>query len=124
LYHKAGRAHSRGSSATLRGCGWGRLDRDPIEPLFPTAKQVLDYYHCSEHLHALAAAQYGKGTPKAQEWVDASLVSLFVKQKSHVIAGIKRMKPASAGAVKLIQPLIEIIICLYFVIISIYSIFS
>lgn len=74
-----------------------------IEQLFPTARQVLDYYHCSEHLHELAAAQYGKGTPKAQEWVYASLVRLFFKQKSHVIAGIKRMKPASAEAAKLIK---------------------
>jgi len=74
-----------------------------IEQLFPSARQVLDYYHCSEHLHELAAAQYGKGTPKAQEWVDASLVRLFLKQKSHVIAGIKRMKPASAEAAKLIR---------------------
>ena len=74
-----------------------------IELLFPTAKQVLDYYHCSEHLHALAAAQYGKGTPKAREWVEASLLRLFLKKKSHVIAGIKRMKPASAEAAKLIR---------------------
>ena len=74
-----------------------------IEQLFPTAKQVLDYYHCSEHLHELAAAQYGKGTLKAQEWVDASLLRLFLKQKSHVIAGIKRMKPASAEAANLIK---------------------
>lgn len=74
-----------------------------IEQVFPKAKQVLDYYHCSEHLHELASAQYGKGTHKAMEWVAASLLRLFFKQKSAVIAGIKRMKPASAEAAKLIQ---------------------
>jgi len=74
-----------------------------IEQVFPKAKQVLDYHHCSEHLHQLAAAQYGKGTQKALEWVAASLLRLFLKQKSDVIAGMKRMKPASAEAAKLIK---------------------
>jgi len=74
-----------------------------IEQVFPKAKQVLDYYHCSEHLHQLAAAQYGKGTQKALEWVAASLLRLFLKQKSDVIASMKRMKPASAEAAKLIK---------------------
>jgi hypothetical protein len=74
-----------------------------VEQVFPKAKQVLDYYHCSEHLHELAAAQYGKGTLKAREWVDASLLRLFLKHKSHVIAGIKRMNPTSAEAAKLIE---------------------
>jgi hypothetical protein len=74
-----------------------------IEQVFPKAKQVLDYYHCSQHLHELAAAQYGKGTRKAMEWVTASLLRLFLNQKSDVIAGIKRMKPASVEAVKLIK---------------------
>jgi hypothetical protein len=77
---------------------WNRVGQ-----VFPKARQVLDYYHCSEHLHALAAAQYGKGTLKAREWVDASLLRLFLKQKSRVIAGIRRMKPASAEAGKLIK---------------------
>jgi hypothetical protein len=31
--------------------------------LFPHARQVLDYYHCSEYLHKVAKAQYG---PSAQ----------------------------------------------------------
>ena len=74
-----------------------------VAEVFPKAKQVLDYYHCSEHLHQLASAQYGKGTPKAHEWVQTSLVRLFLKQKSHVITGIKRMKPASPEASKLID---------------------
>jgi hypothetical protein len=72
------------------------------QEVFPKAKQVLDYYHCSEHLHALASAQYGKGTIKAIEWAQASLLRLFLKQKHNVIAGINRMKPTSPEAAKLI----------------------
>lgn len=73
-----------------------------VQEVFPNAKQALDYFHCSQHLHELAAAQYGKSTLKAQEWVEASVVRLFHKQVTHVIAGIRRMKPASPEAKKLI----------------------
>ena len=30
-----------------------------VEELFPGARQILDYYHCSRYLHAVAEAQYG-----------------------------------------------------------------
>ena len=71
--------------------------------IFPTAKQVLDYYHCSEHLYELANAQYGKGTRKACEWVEATLTRLFHNQKTHVLAGIKRMMASSPEAEKKIK---------------------
>ena len=74
-----------------------------IQELFPDARQVLDFYHCSEYLHAVAAAQYGKGTEHALEWVQATLVRLSLNEESQVIAGLKRMKPASAEAAKLID---------------------
>ena len=41
-----------------------------IQEIFPDAKMVLDYYHCSEYLYDLAHAQYGKESQKAQEWVE------------------------------------------------------
>lgn len=77
---------------------WNRL-----KEVFPSAREVLDYYHCAEHLHALANAQYGNGTLKAREWVEATLARLFLKQGSRVIAGIRRMKPSSSDAAKLIK---------------------
>ena len=30
-----------------------------VESLFPSARQVLDYYHCKEYLHKVAKVQYG-----------------------------------------------------------------
>jgi hypothetical protein len=74
-----------------------------VKEIFPNAREVLDYFHCSEHLHELAAAQYGKVTLKALEWVQATQLRLFLKQKRHVIAGIKRMQPASSEAARLID---------------------
>jgi len=74
-----------------------------VREILPTAKQVLDYYHCAEHLYDLANAQYGKDAGKAQEWVDATLTRLFHNQKTHVLAGIKRMRASSPEAQKKIE---------------------
>lgn len=78
-----------------------------VEELFPDARQVMDFYHCSEYLHKVAAAQYGKGSEKAQEWVYATLVRLSLSEQTQVIGGLKRMKPASEEAKKLIDNAIE-----------------
>ena len=75
--------------------------------LFPSAKQVLDYYHCAEHLYELANAQYGKDTRKGREWVEATLCRLFHNQKTHVLAGIKRMSASSPEAQKKIDSTLQ-----------------
>jgi transposase len=80
---------------------WNRMHE-----LFPTAKEILDLYHCSERLHAAAHVQYGKGAREAQQWVEATLARLFHNQAKHVIAGLKRMKPSCAEAAKEIEKLI------------------
>ena len=71
--------------------------------IFHTAKQVLDYYHSSEHLYELANPQYGKDTRKGRERVEATLTRLFHNQKTHVLAGIKRMIACSLEARKMID---------------------
>ncbi len=66
--------------------------------LFPTAKVVLDYWHCSEHLHEAANAQFGKGTGKASELVEAGLTRLFDNDLDNVIAELQSINPVSATA--------------------------
>jgi hypothetical protein len=78
-----------------------------VHEIFPSAKEVLDFYHCAEYLHAVADVQYGKGTAKAQEWVEATLTRLFDNQKGAVIAGLKRMSPATTEAEKQISTTIQ-----------------
>jgi hypothetical protein len=75
--------------------------------IFPSAKQVLDYYHCAEYLHELAYAQYGKNSIKAQEWIEATITRLFHNQKTHVLAGIKRMNATSPEAQKQIETTLQ-----------------
>jgi len=69
-----------------------------IHEIYPEAKMVLDYYHCSGYLYDLAQAHYSKDIQKVQEWVEAALTRLFTNQIDRVIAGIKRMKPSSDAA--------------------------
>ena len=75
--------------------------------IFPSAKIVLDFWHCSEHLHEAANAQYGKGTPEARELVEASLTRLFNNDLDNVIAELGSIKPASATAEEKIDGVIR-----------------
>jgi Uncharacterised protein family (UPF0236) len=76
-----------------------------VKGLFPTAREILDYYHCSEHVHAVAAAQYGEQPEKALEWVEATMARLFAGEVEGVIRGLKRMRPATVKALAEIDTL-------------------
>lgn len=58
---------------------------------FPKGREVLDYYHCSEYIHAVAIAQYGK-TSKGHEWVEATMARLFANEANQVLTGLRRMR--------------------------------
>ena len=61
--------------------------------LFPTAREILDFYHCSEYIHDVASNQYMYDPLKALEWVEATMVRLFCGEADRVIWGLERMKP-------------------------------
>ena len=48
------------------------------------SKAMLDFYHLSQHLHALAAALHGEGTAKAQAWCGKILHDLKHKSPKHL----------------------------------------
>lgn len=68
---------------------------DCVQEYFPECRQVLDYYHCSEHLHAFAKIQFSD-KDKADSWVEQTKVRLFHNNISHIIAGLNRMKCKTA----------------------------
>lgn len=73
---------------------------------FPDGREVLDYYHCSEHLFSVAKAQYGEKSSEGLEWVEATLCRLFYGEVGHTVAGLRRMKPKTPHAEELIRKLI------------------
>jgi hypothetical protein len=48
-----------------------------VRELFPSAVQILDYYHLSERLHRVALAQFYDDPLKEREWVEATKARLF-----------------------------------------------
>ena len=74
-----------------------------VKKLFPSARQVLDYYHCSGYLHAVAETQYGADPVRATEWLEATMARLFCNEGAGVIWGLQRMKPVSDEAEKAIE---------------------
>ncbi len=62
-----------------------------LSACFPGGKQVLDYYHCSEHVHKVAEAHYGT-TPRVIEWVEATMARLSENQVDAVIWGLQRFQ--------------------------------
>ena len=72
-----------------------------VQSLFPHARQVLDYYHCTEYLHKVAKAQYGSSM-QALEWVEATMTRLYVGKVRWVLGGLKRMQATSDEAEKAI----------------------
>ena len=64
-----------------------------IKELFPTAREILDFYHCSGYIHDVASNQYMDDPLKALEWVEATMARLFCGEADRVIWGLERMKP-------------------------------
>jgi hypothetical protein len=58
--------------------------------------EIIDYYHASEHVWALANAFYGEGTPKARDWARRQSGHLLTKG----VAGLLR----ALGAIKQCRP--------------------
>jgi hypothetical protein len=75
--------------------------------LFPSAVEILDYSHCSEHLYKVAALQYGAHPERQQEGCEAALARLFWGEVHGVIWGLQRMKPTDAPAAAEIAKLIR-----------------
>lgn len=55
---------------------------------FPEGRQVLDYYHCAEHIHKVAKLQYGEQSPKMLEWVESTITRPFYAEVDNVIWGL------------------------------------
>jgi Uncharacterised protein family (UPF0236) len=57
-----------------------------VQALFPSALQTLDYYHCSAHLHRVAAAQCADSPAQQTERVEAIVARLFCGEKTSSMA--------------------------------------
>jgi len=73
---------------------------------FPKGRQILDYYHCAEHIHKVANVQYSEIPQKMLEWIESTMTRLFFAEVDNVIWGLQRMKPRDDLAREEIRKLI------------------
>jgi hypothetical protein len=74
-----------------------------VKELFPTAREILDFYHCSGYIHDVSSNQYMDDPLKALEWVEATMARLFCNEADRVIWGLERMKPRDNPSRQVIQ---------------------
>ncbi len=76
-----------------------------VTALFPTAVQILDYYHCSEHVHKVGGLQFGDDAVQAQEWVETMMARLFWGYVNWAIEGLEALQPRDSQAAEEIRKL-------------------
>jgi len=59
--------------------------RDLVEEHFPDATQIVDWYHASQYIWAVAHAAYGEGTPLARRWAKRRLDDLWAGRVDKVL---------------------------------------
>ena len=77
-----------------------------VKTLFPTAVQILDYYHCREHVHTVGAMQFADDAVQEQEWVEAMMARLFWGYGDWAIEGLEALQPRDPQAAEEIRKLI------------------
>ena len=77
-----------------------------VNALFPTAVQILDYYHCREHVHKVGGLQFGDDAEQAREWVEAMMARLFWGYVDWAIEGLETLQPREDQTAEEIRKLI------------------
>lgn len=75
-----------------------------LESAFPDAEEILDYYHCAEHLTEMANEQFTTGL-RAREWVETVLTHLAQGEVDLVIAALILMTARNKDAAEKIESL-------------------
>jgi len=101
----ASRVPQQSVRIALLGDGAGWLWKH-MTSCFPKRREVLDYYHCAEHVYKVAKAQYGEKSIKGIEWVENTICCPFYTEVSNVIGGLRRMQPKDNEAKEEIRKLI------------------
>jgi hypothetical protein len=77
------------------------------EFMFPGGLRVLDYYHASERVWAVANAHWGEATREGQRWAQARLSQLKAGQASKVIGSMRKLRVKREEAAKVIAAAIN-----------------
>lgn len=73
---------------------------------FPTGRPILDFFHCAEHIHDVAKAQYGDGELLARQWAEAALTLLSWSAMDDVLDNLREISPVTTEAKEKIHKLV------------------
>jgi hypothetical protein len=65
---------------------------------FPKATPILDWYHLSEHLWAVANAVFGSGAPPGKAWVQRQEARLRAGRLEAAFRSLRRLRPPPEAA--------------------------
>jgi hypothetical protein len=68
---------------------------------FPGCTQILDFYHASEHLGAIARARYGSDGPNANKWLEKRKADFLEGRFERVMKLIRTWRPTDARHVEI-----------------------
>ena len=105
LMRIAGRIDMNRVRVVLVGDGAGWIWNAMVKA-FPQGRQILDYYHCAEHVWKVADHLYGEGSLEAHEWAEATLVRLCLAEVKETIVDLLALNPRSAQAREEVQKLV------------------
>ncbi|MEW6749663.1 MAG: ISKra4 family transposase [Candidatus Latescibacterota bacterium] len=69
-----------------------------VSELFPSARQILDYYHCTGYLQAIAQTQFAADPVAGVQWVEGALARLFCGEGAGLLEAVQQMQPTSPEA--------------------------
>lgn len=72
-------------------CDGARWIWNWIDEYFPGSTQILDFYHCKEHLFDFAKVYYSKDENLAKKWVDACIDMLLDNKVEELLASIEQL---------------------------------
>lgn len=62
-----------------------------IDEYYPKSTQILDFYHCKEHLFAFAKIYYHKDETLSKKWVDNCIETLMNQKVEELLTTIKQL---------------------------------
>lgn len=80
--------------------------RNWITDTYPRATQILDWYHCLEHLQGFAAIFFGNDSLR-QQWVEQQTELLYNSQAAEVMQHIRTLKTQQPEKKKARQQLLD-----------------
>lgn len=77
-----------------------------LKQAFPGAREILDFFHCFEHLHLVARAQFGEKSLNGHQWAEMMMIRLADGAVLTALRSLLGMKPRDANAKEEIRKLV------------------